>query len=152
MSTNPIATRATRSKKPLLVALGILIAAALFALGSSIRTRIAQRAAHNAPNPVSTTPENLAAAKQNYNSHCASCHGVAGDGKGDKSQGLWNAPTDFRNAARMSRRTDGDFYWVTTRGNWPMPAFENRLTDLERWQLALYIRTFSHQGTEPDKN
>jgi high-affinity iron transporter len=152
MSTKSIAARPKRSKKPLLVALGVLIAAALFSVGSSIHARLAQRAAHNTPNPVSPNLENLAAAKQNYNSHCASCHGVTGDGKGEKAQGLWSAPSDFRDAAHMRRRTDGDFYWITTKGNWPMPAFETRLSDIERWQLALYIRTFSRQATEPNKN
>ena len=153
MSANPIATRQRRSKKNLFIALALLAAIGLYALISSIRTNRARRAAHNTPNPVTLTPEAFAAAKQNYNSHCASCHGATGDGKGDKAQGLWSAPTDFRDAARMSRRTDGDFYWVTTEGNWPMPAFEIKLTDLERWQLAAYIRTFSTQSSSaPPQN
>jgi mono/diheme cytochrome c family protein len=142
-------SRPKRSKRPLLFALGLLGAIASYALVSSVRNHIAQQAAHNTPNPIAPTPENLAAAKQNYNSHCASCHGATGDGKGDKAQGLWSAPTDFHNTTQMSRRTDGDFFWITTKGNWPMPAFENKLTDFERWQLAAYIRTFSAENSAP---
>jgi mono/diheme cytochrome c family protein len=139
------ASRRKRSKTPLLVALGVLVSAGLFALVSSIRTAVERRAAHNMANPVPATPEALAAAKDSYDSHCASCHGSTGDGKGDKAEGLWSKPTDFRDAAHMSRATDGDLYWVTTKGNWPMPAFEKRLSDEERWQLIDYIRTFAKQ-------
>lgn len=137
--------RRRRSKTPLFVALSILIAAGLFAFVSSIRTAVERRAAHNMVNPVPVTPQVLATAKDSYDSHCASCHGSTGDGKGDKAEGLWSKPTDFRDAAHMARATDGDLYWVTTKGNWPMPAFERRLSEEERWQLVDYIRTFAKQ-------
>ena len=147
------APKRKRSKTPLYVAVGILLIMGLGAFVGFLRDHVEERAAHDMANPVAATPENLAAARQNYDSHCASCHGATGNGKGDKAQGLWRAPTDFRNAARMNHRTDGDFYWVTTKGNWPMPAFEIKLTDLERWQLAAYIRTFSTQSSSaPPQN
>jgi mono/diheme cytochrome c family protein len=132
-----------RSKKPQVVALAILGAIALLAFAANLRGRLAQRAAHNLANPVAATPEVLAAAKSSYESHCASCHGVTGNGKGDKAQGLWTTPTDFQIAAQLGRRSDGDLYWITTNGKWPMPAFESKLSDLERWQLVDYIRTLS---------
>jgi mono/diheme cytochrome c family protein len=135
--------RRKRSKTPQFVGLATLGVIALVALVSSIRTNAQRRAAHSMANPVPATPAVLAAAKSNYDSHCASCHGSTGNGKGDKAQGLWSAPTDFRNAAQMGRRTDGDLYWVTMKGNWPMPAFEKQLTELQRWQLVDYIRTFA---------
>jgi mono/diheme cytochrome c family protein len=135
--------RPKRSKTPLLVALGILAAAGLFALVSSIRTAVERRAAHNMTNPVPATSQALAAAKDNYGSRCASCHGSNGDGKGDKANTLWSKPTDFRDAAHMARATDGDLYWVTTKGNWPMPAFDKRLSEEERWELVDYLRTFA---------
>jgi mono/diheme cytochrome c family protein len=141
--------RRKRSKTPQLVGLAILGVIALVALVSSIRTNAQRRAAHNMANPFPATPSALAAAKSNYDSHCASCHGSTGNGKGDKAQGLWSAPTDFRNAAQMGRSTDGDLYWVTTRGNWPMPAFEKQLTELQRWQLVDYVRTFAELGVSP---
>jgi mono/diheme cytochrome c family protein len=136
-----------RSKTPRYLGLGILLIVALVAFISFLRDRIAQRAAHNTPNPISATPEVLAAARTHYDSHCASCHGSAGDGKGDKADGLWSKPTDFRDAAQMNRRTDGDLYWVITRGSWPMPAFGSQLTDSECWALVDYIRTFEAQNS-----
>jgi mono/diheme cytochrome c family protein len=135
--------RSKRSKTPLLVALAFLVVIGLVALISSLRNAAQRRAAHGLANPSMATPEVLAAAKKSYNEHCASCHGSSGDGKGDKAAGLWSRPTDFRRALGMKARTDGDLYWVTTKGNWPMPAFEDKLSDLERWQLVDYIRTFA---------
>jgi len=143
MATSIPPSRHRRSKTPGYVGLAILGALVLVFAVSFIRERIQENAAHNLPNPVSATPATLAAGKTNYDSKCASCHGSNGDGKGDKAQGLWKMPTDFRNAAQMDRRTDGDLYWVTTKGTWPMPAFEDKLTATERWQVVDYIRTFT---------
>jgi mono/diheme cytochrome c family protein len=149
MATSIPPSRRKRSKTPGYIGLAILGALVLIFAVSFIRSRFAARAAHRLPNPVPATPAALAAAKTDYDSKCASCHGSNGDGKGDKAQGLWKTPTDFRNAARMNRRTDGDLYWVTTKGSWPMPAFENKLTTLERWQLVDYIRTFAGKSVNP---
>jgi mono/diheme cytochrome c family protein len=129
----------------------IFAAIALTAFASFVRSSLERRAAHNLENPVASTPDVLRGAKSTYDSHCASCHGSKGDGKGDKAQGLWSAPTNFRDA-RLLRRTDGDLYWVTTKGNWPMPAFESQLSSLERWQLVDYIRTFEAGGWSPDSH
>lgn len=139
----PSPSRRRRSKTPGYIGLALLAAIVLIGAGSYIHDLLGGRAAHNLPNPAPSTPAALAAAKPIYNSKCASCHGENGDGKGDKAQNLWKSPTDFRNAARMNRRTDGDLYWVTTKGSWPMPTFENKLSDLERWELVDYIRAFA---------
>jgi mono/diheme cytochrome c family protein len=142
--------RRKRSKTPQFVALGMVLVCALAALVRVARNSAERRAAHVLPNPVVVTSDSLAAGKHDYETHCASCHGTQGDGKGDKAQGLWSTPTNFRNL-RMDKRTDGDLYWITTKGSWPMPAFENKLSDRERWQLVNYIRTFaaSAQDTPP---
>jgi mono/diheme cytochrome c family protein len=132
-----------RSKTLLLVAIVLVAVIGLFALVTSVQNAAQRRAAHDLQNPAPATPLALAAARASYNDHCASCHGSNGDGKGDKAAGLWSKPTDFRKALAMRRRTDGDLYWVTTKGNWPMPAFEDKLSDLERWQLVDYVRTFA---------
>ncbi|MGH9572326.1 MAG: c-type cytochrome [Candidatus Acidiferrales bacterium] len=143
MTTSIPSSRRRRSKTPGYIGLVILGALVLVFAVSFTRERVEESAAHDLQSPVPPTPAALAEGKTNYNLKCASCHGSSGDGKGDKAQGLWKTPTDFRNAAKMDRRTDGDLYWVTTKGSWPMPAFEDQFSDLERWQLVDYIRAFS---------
>ena len=134
-----------RSKKPQFVALAILALVGGIALFYSVLDSAQRRAAHALPNPVPATEDSIAAGKSGYSSHCASCHGAVGDGKGDKAQGLWSKPTDFRDP-RLNRRTDGDLYWITTKGSWPMPAFQRKLSDTERWQVIDYIRTFAQHS------
>jgi mono/diheme cytochrome c family protein len=151
--TRPAAPRSTvpprrkRSKTPLFIALAVLGVIVLFALIRLTINSLERSKAHRMVNPIPATPAAVATGKNLYQTHCASCHGSDGDGQGDRAGELWSKPTDFRNAAKMERSTDGDLYWVTTKGNWPMPAFENKLTPLERWQVIDYIRTFAQPGS-----
>jgi mono/diheme cytochrome c family protein len=94
------------------------------------------------PEPASST--SVAAGKAIYEDHCADCHGHAGDGKGSKAPRFRVKPADFTDAAVMDTRTDGELYWKITVGRKPMPSFETKLTDDERWMVVDYIRTFAH--------
>ena len=100
-------------------------------------------------NPVPATESNVDNGMFTYSQRCQSCHGPDGNGKGDRAGELSLMPTDFTNAAEMSRLTDGELYWKITHGHRPMPAFEDKLTDTERWQVVDYIRTFAHQPASP---
>lgn len=133
-----------RRLRPLaLVALFVLLAAAVAAVLNAARNWSATAAARKLRNPVAPTPDVLTAGKQAYAEHCRSCHGATGDGRGPKAAELTVAPGDFTDARTMARRTDGELFWQITRGRLPMPAFEDKLTEQERWQLVDYIRTFS---------
>lgn len=106
-----------------------------------------QAKARNLQNPVPTTPAAIAAGSQIYQKHCQSCHGAHGDGKGEKAPELSTAPGDFTDAAKMSGLKDGELYWEITRGRHPMPAFEKKLTEQERWEAVDYIRTFAAKSS-----
>jgi mono/diheme cytochrome c family protein len=123
----------------------ILAAIALIAINASRNWR-ATEAAKKLRNPVPATADAIAAGKQAYGEHCRSCHGEKGDGRGEKAAELSVAPGDFTDTREMRRRTDGEIFWQITRGRLPMPAFEDKLSDLERWQLVDYIRTFADQS------
>jgi mono/diheme cytochrome c family protein len=120
----------------------ILVAGALTAINASRNWR-ATAAAKRLKNPVPSTANAVATGRQAYGEHCRSCHGERGDGRGEKAAELSVAPGDFTDARAMRRRTDGELFWQITRGRLPMPAFEDKLSDLERWQLVDYIRTFA---------
>jgi len=94
-------------------------------------------------NPVPPSPGNIAAGLQTYRNHCQKCHGENGDGKGEKAPELSITPHDFTDAHEMRVWTDGELFWVITKGHRPMPAFKDKLNDEERWQAVDYIRTFA---------
>jgi len=94
-------------------------------------------------NPVPRNEEAIGAGMMSYIDHCQSCHGENGDGKGEKAEKLSVAPANFRDAHSMNTVTDGELFWKITHGRRPMPSFKDKLTDEERWQLVIYIRTFA---------
>jgi mono/diheme cytochrome c family protein len=99
------------------------------------------------PNPAPLTEANIQAGKAVYANHCVQCHGDRGDGNGQKSQELSVEPGNFTDARKMSELTDGQLYWQITKGRNPMPAFEDKLPEFERWQAVDYIRGFAHPPT-----
>jgi mono/diheme cytochrome c family protein len=129
---------------------GLLVILVLFAVvaagGSVILYSLsrwsAPEKARNMPNPVPATRQSVAAGMSTYGEHCAKCHGQRGDGKGEKAGELSIAPTDFSDARLMNATTDGELFWKISRGHRPMPAFHEKLSEEQRWQLVDYIRTF----------
>jgi mono/diheme cytochrome c family protein len=122
----------------------ILAASALTAINASRNWR-ATAAAKRLKNPVPPTAEAIATGTRAYGEHCRNCHGEKGDGRGEKAAELSVAPGDFTDAPGRARRTDGELFWQITRGRLPMPSFEDKLSDQERWQLVDYIRTFANK-------
>jgi mono/diheme cytochrome c family protein len=102
-------------------------------------------AVKNMPNPVATSSDAVGAGMMIYMDHCQNCHGESGDGKGKKAAELSIAPADFTDASRMGRQTDGELFWQITQGHLPMPAFKDKLTDEECWQVVTFIRTFANK-------
>jgi mono/diheme cytochrome c family protein len=131
-----------------LVLVAILLAGVLTAI-NGYRNWSTTAAAKRLKNPVPPTADAIAAGKLAYGEHCRNCHGEKGDGRGEKAAELSVAPGDFTDAAAMRRRTDGELFWQITRGRLPMPAFADKLSDHERWQLVDYIRTFADRSRAP---
>jgi len=94
-------------------------------------------------NPVPMDAPTIAAGKAVYEDRCANCHGESGDGKGREAWKYLVKPADFTDLSKMSTRTDGELFWKITVGRKPMPSFESKLSDDERWMVVNYIRTFA---------
>src|SRR5215472_8812798 len=96
-------------------------------------------------NPVAATPATLADARQIYINNCQKCHGVNGDGKLPPGSSYFYStkPTDFTDRRIVDAMSDGEIFWKMTRGRKPMPAFEKRLNDEQRWELVSLIRAFA---------
>jgi mono/diheme cytochrome c family protein len=137
-----------RKLRPLgILALVVILAAGVLTAINASRSWRATASAKRLKNPVPPTDDAIGAGKQAYGEHCRSCHGEKGDGRGEKAAELSVAPGDFTDAPAMRRRTDGELFWQITRGRLPMPAFEDKLSDEERWQLVDYIRTFAYKSS-----
>lgn len=93
-------------------------------------------------NPVPATPATIAAARQLYTNNCQKCHGINGDGKLPPGSTYFYStkPTDFTNHQIVDAMSDGEIFWKITHGRKPMPAFKNRLSDGQRWELVNLIR------------
>jgi mono/diheme cytochrome c family protein len=96
-------------------------------------------------NPLTPTAANLAAAKKTYEQKCVNCHGDEGKGDGSDAMMYDPAPSDLTNGTKMNKRTDGQIFYQITEGKKPMPSYRNKLSDEQRWQLVLLVRSFAAQ-------
>jgi mono/diheme cytochrome c family protein len=91
-------------------------------------------------NPVKADAVSIKDGKELYIKNCKSCHGDQGKGDGTKARNLDISCGDFT-ADDMVKKTDGELFWKISEGRKPMPTFDKKLTDAERWSIINYIRT-----------
>ncbi len=94
-------------------------------------------------NPLESTPQALAAARVIYLDKCVQCHGETGKGDGPDAAMYYPSPASLIDSKRMSGVTDGELFYEISEGRKPMPAFKKRLTEEQRWQLVLFVRSLS---------
>jgi mono/diheme cytochrome c family protein len=103
-------------------------------------------------NPLQPTAPALKSAREVYSDKCAHCHGDTGKGDGRDASRYDPAPTDFTDAKKLNEATDGELFYKISEGKKPMPVFKNKLTEDQRWQLVLLIRSFAQSATLPLAN
>jgi len=90
-------------------------------------------------NPLTSSPENLGKGKVLYETYCLVCHGAGGAANGPVAGGAM-LPADLT-TERIQKQSDGLLYHTIRHGLGNMPAYYERLTPEERWQVVLYVRT-----------
>ncbi len=95
-------------------------------------------------NPVTPSEAVLKEVKAIYADKCANCHGDNGKGDGPDAMMYDPGPADLSNTKYMSKLTDGELYYKITVGKKPMPSFEKRLTEEQRWGLVILLRSFAN--------
>lgn len=98
-------------------------------------------------NPLQPTASALKSAREVYVDKCAHCHGDSGKGDGKDASKYDPAPTDFTDGKQMSEATDGELFYKISEGKKPMPVFKNKLTEEQRWELVLLLRSFTKPTT-----
>ncbi len=94
-------------------------------------------------NPISVSAANYNAAKPLYDEYCSNCHGDAGKGDGSDAMMYDPAPSDLTDSAHINKLSDGEIFYQITQGRKPMPSFRNKLTEEQRWQLVILVRSLS---------
>jgi mono/diheme cytochrome c family protein len=71
------------------------------------------------------------------------CHGPAGKGDGPMGRAMGIKPGNLAHAERMAKQSDGEIFWKVSKGKDPMPVFEKKLSEKDRWDLVAFVRTLS---------
>lgn len=96
--------------------------------------------------PFDLTPSQVKAGEAIYMQLCVSCHGKSGRGDGPIAKMLKTHPGDLTAATN----SPGETYWKLTNGRFPMPAYEDRLKENERWQVASYVTGLGKNSASPE--
>ncbi len=103
---------------------------------------------------ISANPGNkakhLAAGGAIYIRNCMYCHGDNLDGHGHFAHGFNPTPADFTDSGTIAQLSEGFLFWRIAKGgpglpkestpwNSAMPAWEDRLTEEEIWQVIFYL-------------
>ncbi len=103
-------------------------------------------------NPLSGNEAAIASGQEIFATNCVVCHGETGKGDGAAAVGLDPKPADLSDGMMLSRLSDGYLYWRVSKGgmidpfNSAMPAWENSLTEEQRWQVISFIRTLADEN------
>jgi mono/diheme cytochrome c family protein len=141
----PSIPQANLKKRKILFASLVALAcvALLYAILDRDKPWVVPEEANRRQNPLQSTESNLKSARAIYTDECAQCHGDRGKGDGPEAHLHDPAPSDLTDARHMNSITDGEIFYQITQGRKPMPSYKRRLTDEQRWQLVLFVRTFS---------
>lgn len=141
--------------KQSLLVLGALLSAGLdlsFSLGNTAQEKRPDEEYKITPedsartNPVKLTPEGLAAARRVFGYDCAMCHGAQGDGKGEVVESMKLTMRDLRDPATLAGKTDGELFFIITKGKGKMMGEGDRQPEQMRWNLVNFVRSLAAKG------
>ncbi|HEY7374836.1 MAG TPA: cytochrome c [Polyangia bacterium] len=90
--------------------------------------------------PLPVTYALLARGRQRFEIHCATCHGVRGDGESEVARHMdQRKPPDLLSAG-VRAFSDGRIFRVIGAGYGLMPAYGRELAAEERWAVVAYLR------------
>ena len=99
-------------------------------------------------NPVKSSPEGLAEARRVFKDDCAMCHGEHGDGKGEVVESMKLAMHEWRDPAALEGKTDGEIFYIITKGKGKMMGEGDRQPEKLRWNLVNLVRAMAAKGAQ----
>src|ERR1700736_4028214 len=97
-------------------------------------------------NPVKSSPEGLAEARKVFGYDCEMCHGAKGDGKGEVVESMKLTMHDWHDPATLANITDGEIFYIITKGKGKMMAEGERVPEKLRWNLVNLVRALAAKG------
>ena len=93
--------------------------------------------------PVPDTAESVDAGRQLFQANCAICHGPRALGDGPAAFTLNPRPVNLQ--LHVPQHAEGEVYYWITNGvpGTGMPAWKDRLSDEQRWQLVRYLQALA---------
>ncbi|NLV30427.1 MAG: DUF3341 domain-containing protein [Acidobacteria bacterium] len=124
-----------------------------FADGSGMRPPVAGTVSQGAPpgplpneeeasrlvNPLPGSAAVFRRGRAVYDTHCAVCHGLLGNGEGFLTDAYGASPTRLT-AGAGRELSDGAIYHVIVTGKNAMPPYSSDLAEEERWAAVHYVR------------
>ena len=102
-------------------------------------------------NPFPLDEKSRAGGEAVYDRYCVGCHGSAGKGDGPKAASLAHKPAVLSSPRVAKEMTDAHLFWRISEGMEDMPAWKDRLSDQEVWNLVNHIRAYAAPGGEPTR-
>lgn len=113
----------------------------------------------HAGEPASTFPPSfvidrkaMTTGRQGFDTYCAPCHGLVGDGDGmiaqragELAQGTWVPPSDL-NQDYLRQQPIGQLFVSVTDGVRTMPRYDHLLEPEDRWRILLYLRALQRRS------
>jgi mono/diheme cytochrome c family protein len=93
----------------------------------------------------------VAAGKATFATYCVSCHGEGGQGDGPAAEALNPKPANLADGTMMMDMGDSYMFWRVSEGgamepfNSAMPAWKSSLSEEQRWQLVMFVRSLSDE-------
>jgi copper transport protein len=135
------------------VASGVLLAVCvLIAVGfavSAARHAVPLSSGHDLENPVEDGDVTLRQGESLYAANCLRCHGADGRGAADAQAGHPQGDATDLTDSTVRKQSDGDLFTWISEGvpGTEMPAFDEALTEEERWALVTYVRALQEDAS-----
>jgi mono/diheme cytochrome c family protein len=139
---NRISQKDVEKKLMKWVTLGLCTVLALVAIACnqpSETTNSTRPATAPSPATASATPDELAAARSNFQKTCQACHGETGEGGQVTIEGKVLKVPSFK-APHALKDSDADFIEQINKGGDGMPSFKDKLSAQEISDLVKFIR------------
>ena len=114
-----------------------------FTVAPNIPTPAVPFTARFATNPMPDTAASIDAGRTTFQANCAICHGPRGLGDGPAAFTLSPRPVNLQ--VHVPQHAEGEiFYWISEGvAGTGMPAWKEKLSDSERWQIVRYLEALA---------